>query len=251
MYGWKGRIGLLIPKRCTTMEPELARLVPEGVSVHAHRIDLQETTLAELGKMQKGILHASRVVGAIGADVIVLGCTTSSMLGGPAYDVKIMRAMTRVTGTPAITTATAVVRALKRLKVQKVAIGTPYTDEVNELLRQFLEVQGLKVVSLKGLGYSKSISPYPLARKPVSGTGLLEPAVAYRLGCDVDNDEAEAILLSCTNLRTIEIIGALEKNRGKPVVTSNQATLSLALEVMGIKEPVAGFGRLLDGAVTD
>jgi maleate cis-trans isomerase len=71
------------------------------------------------------------------------------------------------------------------------------------------------------------------------------------LGCDVDNDEAEAILLSCTNLRTIEIIGALEKNRGKPVVTSNQATLSLALEVMGIKEPVAGFGRLLDGAVTD
>lgn len=247
MYGWKGRIGLLIPSRCTTMESELAKLVPDGVSVHAHRVDLQETSLAGLGKMQKGILHASRVISAVAPSVIVLGCTTASMVGGAKHDAKIMRDMSRVTGTPSITSAAAVVRALKSLQVQKVAIGTPYTSEVNELLRIFLETQGLKVTNIKGLGYSESIKPYPLADKPVSGTGLLEPMVAYRLGCDVDSNDAEAILISCTNLRTIEIIDTLEKNRGKPVVTSNQATVALAMQVMGIKERITGFGSLLEG----
>jgi maleate isomerase len=247
MYGWKGRIGLLIPSRCTTMEPELARLLPDGVSVHAHRVDLKETSVAGLRKVQEGILDASRVISAIAPTVTVLGCTTASMVGGAKYDAKIMRDMTKVTGTPSITSAAAVVLALKRLRVRKVAVGTPYTDELNELLKIFLETQGIKVTNIKGLGYSKSIMPYPLVDKPASGTGLLEPMVAYRLGCDVDSDKAEGILISCTNLRTIEIIEALEKNRGKPVVTSNQATVAMAMQVMGIKERITGFGSLLDG----
>lgn len=247
MYGWKGRIGLLIPNRCTTMEPELVKLVPDGVSVHAQRVDLQDTSVAGLRKMQKEILHASRMINAVAPSVIILGCTVASMVGGAKYDMKIMRDMSRMTGTPSITAAAAVVQALKRMQVQKVAVGTPYTEEVNDLLRVFLETQGFKITNIKGLGYSKSIMSYPLASKPVSATGLLEPKVAYRLGCDVDSDEADAILISCTNLRTLEIIDTLEKNRGKPVVTSNQASVAFAMQVMGIKERITGFGSLLDG----
>jgi maleate isomerase len=46
----------------------------------------------------------------------------------------------------------------------------------------------------------------------------------------------------------VEIIEALEKNLGKPVVTSNQASMAMALRVMGIKEKVIGFGSLLEGS---
>ena len=38
MYGWRGRIGLLVPSINTTMETEFWRIAPEGVSVHTARI---------------------------------------------------------------------------------------------------------------------------------------------------------------------------------------------------------------------
>src|SRR5437868_106181 len=38
MYGWRGRIGLLVPSINTTMEPELWSIAPQGVSVHTARI---------------------------------------------------------------------------------------------------------------------------------------------------------------------------------------------------------------------
>lgn len=146
----------------------------------------------------------------------------------------------------AITTSTAVIEALNLLKVKNVGVATPYTGEVNEKEKEFIEGHGIRVTQIKGLGYSKPVKSYPLATQLVSGRGLLDPSVAYRLAQDVDTREADGIFISCTNLRTIEIIDALEKNLGKPVVTSNQATLAMALRVMGIKEKVVRFGSLLE-----
>lgn len=246
MYGWKGRIGLLIPHRCTTMEPEFTRLVPDGVSVHAHRMVLQETSVRGIRKMQKEILRSSLVINAINPGVIIMGCTAGSMVGGAKYDEKMISDISRVTGTTAITTSSALIAALKSYEVQRVAVGTPYTDEMNGLLRAFLEREGFIVTKIKGLGYSESITSFPLSNKPVSGIGLLSPMVAYRLACDVNSEEAEAVLISCTNLRTIEIIEPLEQNLGKPVVTSNQATFALAMHTMGIKEHIKGYGSLLE-----
>jgi maleate isomerase len=48
--------------------------------------------------------------------------------------------------------------------------------------------------------------------------------------------------------RTVEITEALEKNAGKPVVTSNQATLAMALRMLGVREKIKGFGVLLEGS---
>ena len=58
-------------------------------------------------------------------------------------------------------------------------------------------------------------------------------------------DAAEAIVLSCTDMRSVEIISRLEAYVGKPVITSNQAMAYEALRLMGIDDPVEGFGQLL------
>jgi maleate isomerase len=248
MYGWKGRIGLLIPSRNTTLEPEFNRMVPEGVSVHAARMVLQEASPAALRQMEKEIYRAAEVITAVNPEVIAVGCTSGSFIKGLGYDQKLIAKITQLTKTKAITASTAVVEALKALKVTKVAVATPYTDEVNEKEREFIEANGIQVTCIKGLGYSQSITAYPLAPNPVSGIGLLEPSVAYKLALDVDSPQADGIFISCTNFRTIEIIEALEKNAGKPVVTSNQATMALALRTMGVKEKLLGFGSLLEGS---
>ena len=57
--------------------------------------------------------------------------------------------------------------------------------------------------------------------------------------------EAEAIFISCTNLRAASVIERLEKETGKPVVTSNQATFWACLRKLGIDESIPTAGKLL------
>ena len=68
---------------------------------------------------------------------------------------------------------------------------------------------------------------------------------AYRLARQADVPDADAVLLSGTGLPTIGVLELLERDLGKPVVSSNQALLWRALRMAGVREPVPGFGRLL------
>ena len=83
----------------------------------------------------------------------------------------------------------------------------------------------------------------------MSQTGELRytyPDVAYSLAKKINQDEAQAIFLSCTNFRTIEVISALERELKKPVISSNAATLWDALRRLKIKEPVVGYGEIFN-----
>src|SRR5262249_40611546 len=70
----------------------------------------------------------------------------------------------------------------------------------------------------------------------------------YELGRAADSSDAEAVLISGTGLPTVGIVERLERDLGKPVVTSQVATLWQALRVVGVTEPVLGYGRLLSAA---
>ena len=51
MYGWRGRIGLLVPTGNIVMEPEFNRMAPDGLSVHANRVYLKSVTPEHLKGM--------------------------------------------------------------------------------------------------------------------------------------------------------------------------------------------------------
>jgi maleate cis-trans isomerase len=76
--------------------------------------------------------------------------------------------------------------------------------------------------------------------------GSLQLEAAYELALKVNSKENDAIFISCTNFRSIEIIDRLETETSKPVITSNQATLWHALRKLGLKDSVKGYGRLLE-----
>ena len=122
----------------------------------------------------------------------------------------------------------------------------PYPEEINEKEKLFLEESGFVVTSIKGLGHSERKQVYPLTASPVSTIGLQEPYVAYKLALDVDTTDSDCIFISCTNFRTIEIIKKLEKELGKPVISSNQATLAMALKELRISEAIDGYGTLFE-----
>jgi len=245
MHGWRGRIGVIIPATNAVFEPECYRMAPEGVSFHFSRVALAELSAEALMEMGKSTREKGRELAQAGVDLIVFGCTSGSFAGGKGHDERIIRELEEETGVPALATSTSVLKALKRLAIQKMAVATPYSEELNAKLKNFFEAHGQKVISIRGLGFVKMAAHFPLASRPVSLHNLQPPEVAYKLARFVNGPEAQGILISCTNFRTLEIIERLEKDLGKPVVTSVQATVWAALRQIGVGDQLPGWGRLL------
>ncbi|BAA30082.1 maleate cis-trans isomerase family protein [Pyrococcus horikoshii] len=234
MYGWRRRIGLIVPSSNTTMEPEFWKMAPEGVSIHTARMRLREVTEESLLEMERHAKDAALELADAEVDVIVYGCTSGSLIKGKGYDKEIAKNLEEASGIKTITTSTAVLNALNTLDIQKVVVATPYIDSVNEREKEFLEANGIEVLRIKGLGIVKNTE-----------IGRQEPWVAYKLALEVYTPEADGLFISCTNFRTIEIIDKLEVELGVPVVTSNQATMWYALKTMKVKEKYDMYGTLL------
>ena len=223
-----------MPSSNTTMEPEMWRLVPDGVSVHTARVPLTMVTVEELMRMESEAQRAAKLLATADVDIVVYGCTTGSLVGGPGYDEKIARLVEEASGKPCVATATAVVEALRVLGAKKVALATPYIDEVNEKEIRFLEHHGFEIVDLKTLRIRDNRE-----------IGRVAPERVYRLVKSLDIRSADVVFISCTNLRTIEVIDALEKDLGLPVISSNTATAWMTLRKLGIRGVGYSAGRLL------
>ena len=241
MYGYRAKIGLIVPSSNTVCEPEMANLSPEGVYPYATRI-LFEPTPQGLREMKGHVERAALELSSENiSHIIAFCCTVGSLIGDRDYDQEIIDLIKKKTHTPAFTTATAVKAALDVLNIKRVAIGTPYTKEINQFEKEGLERSGYPVTQI--MGYHEHISPRAFKNEMI---GRLSPEIAYEMGLKVNGRENEAIFLSCTNFRTIEIIEKLEQETGKPVISSNQTTMWYALRKLGIKDSIKGFGLLLE-----
>jgi len=74
----------------------------------------------------------------------------------------------------------------------------------------------------------------------------MDPQAVYDLGRAADAADAEVIVLSCTDMRSLEILSRLEQTLRKPVISSNQAMMFQTLQMVGIGDPVIGYGQLLE-----
>jgi maleate isomerase len=231
---WRYQLGIIVPSWNTTMEYECWRMAPQGVSVHtsriAHTADSDEAAL----RMVEKAPGAAELLAHAKVNAICFGCTGASFrnLG---VDPKIIKEIEAHTKTPTTTTSSAIVDVLKHLGVKSVAIASPYAERTNGLLAKFLEFSGFRVVSQKGLN--------------VECPAFLPPESAYKAALDVDCKEADLILISCTNFRSMEVIQKLEKELGKPVVSSNTASMWKLLQLAGVKERVEGLGQLFEPQV--
>ncbi|MCX8191981.1 MAG: hypothetical protein N3F06_04155, partial [Nitrososphaerales archaeon] len=113
MYGWRGRIGLLIPSSNTTMESEFWKVVPDGVSIHTARMRLIEASAEALKEMAKEALKAAEDLATANVNLILYGCTTGSLIEGIRWEQELSESIRLRTGVKAITTAFAVIEALK------------------------------------------------------------------------------------------------------------------------------------------
>lgn len=162
-------------------------------------------------------------------------CTTVSFVRGHGKDLEICRRITQATGKPATTTSTAMIEALKTLRVSRVSLASPYAGDVEEKFVEFIEAHGIKVSRNLSLGLEEEHS-------------LVPSETMSQLAEEANAPKAEAIFVGCTGQRLAPCIEGLEARIGKPVLTANQVTAWHALRLMGITAKLQGRGRLFSEA---
>jgi maleate isomerase/arylmalonate decarboxylase len=238
VYSQRAKLGVIVPPTNTVNEAEWARLMPAGVTFHTARMKLHADTESPSGR---AALHRDLDL-AIGSlvpariDVIAYACTAGSM--SLPIDA-LARRMSETSGRASVTTAAAIVQALRALAAQRIVVATPYHDALNAHEVGFLSSCGFEVLAIDGLGIGAS-GPQDYIR--IAETPL---EVIRAQARQVMRPRAEALLMSCTDYPALGLVEELERDFGIPVITSNTATLWAALRAAGIPDAIPGGGQLL------
>ena len=239
-YGWRAKLGLIVPTTNTVNEAEWNMAAPDGVSIHGARMVLHTDVTTKAGKAAsfEDLRLAVNSLAPAGLDAIAYGCTAGSLMT-PRH--ALADFMTEVCGLPCVTTGAAIVDALVALDIATVSVATPYDKNLNDHEAEFLDSQGIRVRAIEGLGFgANGPHEYALMHK-VPKKDILQ------LVHKADDPGADGLLISCTDLPTFGLIEELEQALGKPVVPSSQATLWAALSAAGLEPALPGLGRLLRG----
>ena len=237
MYGWRARIGMLVPSVNTCSEPQFQQLSPPGVGFYTTRLPLNGGGVEQLRRMTDGLEDSVRLLLDVDPDLILFHCTAGSMAGAAGYDQAIAARIEAAAGRPATTTASGVLAGLRVLGARRIVLVTPYAAATNEAERVFLEGNGLEIVGLRGLELNGG-----------NAYVRVQPEEWYRIIREAVGEASappDAVLVSCTNIRVLEVIARLEADLGLPLVTSNQAAAWYCLRRLGLPDTVPGYGRLL------
>ncbi|NLU84396.1 Asp/Glu/hydantoin racemase [Rhodococcus sp. HNM0569] len=201
------------------------------------RANLLLTRTAQLGlpstvEMAEGVSDANTLASGTRAllttdpDVVLYLCTSGSFVRGVDGERAMRETMIAAGARAAVTTSGALVEATSALGVRRLAVATPYLDNVTAKLHEFLHEAGLDVVGGAGLGIDERIWE-------------VDAATVRRLVFDADRPDADAVFVSCTNLRTYGLIRRFESELGKPVLTANQVSVWAALRAAGLEPPTS------------
>lgn len=236
MKGWRARIGLVIPSTNTVNETEWQEWAPRGVSVHSARMKMDAHSGADsLNKMITNYQDAARKISSIDLDVLAFGCTTGSLIKGPEFEEKLSEELSNIAGCSATTTSASIVNAFEELDLNSLSIVSPYDENLNSLLVNYLEHFDFQIDRIIGGSIEKNLD-----------VGRVTPQAVYYQVMELGSIESDGLFISCTDYRTFEIIETLEHDLDKPVITSNQATLWKSLQLAGVNPRNIGLGALFN-----
>jgi maleate cis-trans isomerase len=225
--------GILVPSTNTTCEIELCRL-PAELQVHTGRLGKGGDTPFSPSK-DADVAYQAKLLGDARVEVIAL-LQTSASLFADDYDQVTVKRMTEASGVPSLTSAQAIGRALQALNATRVAMATPYSDEVIGRARRYYETKyGIATVAAQSLGASDAYA-----------IGKMDAGAAEAAFRRIDRPDVDALVVPGGNFPTMDWIAAWERQFGKPVITTNQAALWAVLQTMKSATPLPGKGRLLE-----
>ncbi len=225
--------GALIPSTNPTVEIEYNRLLPPTLQVHVGRLG-KGTTTTFSPSLDDDIAYQSRLLGTAKVEVVCLAQTSASLFDD-AYDAATKQRMTEGAGVPSLTSAEAIGQAVRALSAKRIALVSPYSQEVLGRAQQYFETRyELEVVAMEGFGATDAYA-----------IGTLSADHATEAFARIDRPEIEVLVVPGGNFPTMSLIAEWEQRFHKPVITTNQAALWAMMGVMNLDIPLDGLGRLL------
>lgn len=233
------KIGVLVPYTNTNLEPDMVLMRPEGCSLHFERLgdyDIDAIPgadqMARLGASD--VTETLRLISGVRPKAVLYGCTSATLTHGTGFDRDLAERIKARSGAVSLTAAGSVVAAIRALGVTKIGFSSPYVGEINDQAVAFLADAGIETVARADIG--RELGNY--------GQGELTPEEVFDLAMRVHLPGVEAIVLSCTDMRSVEAVERIEAATGKPVVTSNQAMVFALCRALGLPRPNGAPGRL-------
>lgn len=235
-YGHIGRIGYLSPGIIDeTLSGQFYRMAPPGVTLVRTSLELKDVTVEEVNAALDKTEKASAELGKYKPDCIVFGGSPTVAVPGHGSDKLIVAKIEKASGRKAFSAQAAAIEALEKYGAKRLALATPFPDNVNLLVKAFLEKSGFEVLSMRGLGvHYLDLTLTPLQK-------------SWDLGMEVFREakNADALYFPGAPQPCVDNIEPLEQELGTFVISSLQASLWKALQIIGYRTPIQGYGRLL------
>ncbi len=217
------RVGLMVPANNTTMERELLSWLPSGSTCMTLRIPRGKglLTAETLPAYRAQALSLAAQFRNAEVDIIAYGCTAAGFISGPAGDTSLTVDLARVTGKRVVTTARSMVLALQACNAKEIALVTPYLDDVNGQLKAFLADGGIHVRRFNSF-YAANVDEL----------GRIESPAVVRLARETMDAQCDALFVACAQLPTRDVLDGLQREFGRPALSSILATAQQVLENM-------------------
>lgn len=235
LRGSRGRIGLVLPADGLT-DDEYWSSLPEGVALLVARyLVAGGLSLAELEEDTdlSPILGALDLIRMARADVAALADCAGAIVGGVAYERNLVHRVTAELGKPATTKPRAIAAALHALGTRRIVLAAPYLDAVVDRFADFLGTYGIETIDSRAIAFAAE-------------TEIAELGPDYWRGIarDVDQPDAEAVVLGGGGTRVAAALEATENDLGKPVVAAPAALIWHASRLINVDATLPGLGRL-------
>jgi maleate isomerase len=237
MYGWRAKIGHVAPSRGDTLVYEFYKMMPDGFMLLNSTGTIRQLVDADFDRQLKRIEEAAQDLVENKCDAIIIGGSPLFTKLGFGSDLEMGNKLTAKFGVPIAAGITGEIEALKSLNIKKLVVATPHEDSLNDRMKRFLEASGFEVLKIEGYGVRRNAdltdmdvhAAYKIAKR------LYEKA-----------PQADGVFVPCPRWPTITDVELLEREIGKPVVTSCQAYIWHAVRLAKVKEKIAGFGCLME-----
>ena len=245
------RIGQIVPSSNTTMETEIPAMLTarqairpeERFTFHSSRMRMKTVKKEELAAMDGESDRCALELSDARMDVIGYACLVAIMSMGHGYHRESqarLRARTAENGAEAavVTSAGALVHALKVINAQRIAIVTPYMKPLTKLVTDYIAAEGFEVLDSVALEIADNLA-----------VGRHDPSRLPGIVANMNFKQADAIVLSaCVQMPSLAAVAQVEAQTRKPVLTASIATTYEILKALGLEPIVPGAGALLSGA---
>jgi len=206
---------IVVPENNTTMEPEISALCPALAPIPVARVKRPARTLLleDLPAYAEATLDAIEPFAAERFDLVIYGCSAAGFLGGPSGNARMVDRLRERTRATVVSTAGAMVEALRSAGVSNTAVVTPYLRSVNDGLRDYLESSGIDVDTLNSFFC-----------KTTAELGQITEDQVLELARRTVTARSKSLFVACSQLPTLDVVARLRAELEIPVWSSIQAT---------------------------